>query len=304
MSSIELRFATPRKLPKPRDLRGRVVVLDIAFASEAGGGSFLTTTKSFIDGLGARLAGWIDHHDSTFHAMFRDDPRFLLTTKAEHGACPELITAELVERIGAIDTIVCHNDFDGLVSAAKWLRKGVECYPGSDSDARAIDTCLFEPSAIGRRIDRALRARPRDEGLYGLIIRHLHTGLTDAALWLDLDEAARGLDAIEKQTEELARGYVMLNHRVAFVDATRHASPYDKTMLLLQGQKARTIAIVRDGDSVTVAAAFDSGLNFLSLLGLSGGMPTRVSIPQKRLAELLTALGVSTTLLPLVDELG
>lgn len=299
-----LKFATPRKLPKPKDLRGRVVVLDIAFASEAGGGSFQTTTKSFIDALGPRLAGWVDHHDSTFHALFAEDPRFVLTTKAEHGACPELVTPQVVERIGPVDTIVCHNDFDGLVSAAKWLRKGVECYPGSDEDARAVDTCLFDPSPIGRRIERALRAKPRDEGLFGLIVRHLQTGLSDAALWLDIDEAAKGLDAIEKETESLARRYAMLDHRVAFVDATKHARPYDKTMLLLLGQKARTIAIVRDGDSVTVAAPFDSGLNFLSLLGLSGGMPTRVSVPQRRLPELLSALGVPASAAGHVDEVS
>ena len=42
-----------------------------------------------------------------------------------------------------------------------------------------------------------------------------------------------------------------------------------------------------------VAARFDSGLNFVKLLGLSGGMPTRVSVPRKRMAEVLAALGVS-----------
>ena len=35
--SIELSFATPRKLPRPSDLRGKVVVLDIAFGATAHG---------------------------------------------------------------------------------------------------------------------------------------------------------------------------------------------------------------------------------------------------------------------------
>src|SRR5688572_29734541 len=112
--SIELAFATPRKLPKPREVRGRVVVLDIAFASETGGASFDTVTLPFIDGLGRRLVAWVDHHDSDFHSKFASDPRFVLATKAEHGACPEMITPELVARVGPVDTIVCHSDFDGL----------------------------------------------------------------------------------------------------------------------------------------------------------------------------------------------
>src|SRR5262245_48107172 len=78
----ELAFATPRKLPKAQDLRGRVVVLDVAFASEISGGGFDKITRPFIDGLGARLAMWVDHHDSAEHARYAGDPRFFLTTKA------------------------------------------------------------------------------------------------------------------------------------------------------------------------------------------------------------------------------
>ncbi len=54
---------------------------------------------------------------------------------------------------------------------------GVEAYPGCDDDARAIDTRMGTPSAVANRFDRALRARPRDEGLFGLIVRHLASGL-------------------------------------------------------------------------------------------------------------------------------
>ena len=92
---------------------------------------------------------WVDHHDSEEHALYKDDPRFVLATKAEHGACPEMITPELVARAGRIDTIVCHTDFDGLASAAKWIRDGVEPYPGCDDDARAIDTRIGTPE-LGR----------------------------------------------------------------------------------------------------------------------------------------------------------
>jgi hypothetical protein len=293
----DLAFATPRKLPKARELRGRVVVLDVAFASEAANGGFEKTTRPFIEALGPRLAAWVDHHDSADHARYRGDPRFVLATKAEHGACPEMITPELVASVGQVDTIVCHTDFDGLVSAAKWLRGGSEPYPGADADAWAVDTRLRRPGPLGERIDRALRARPHDHGLFGLVVRHLTTGLSDPSLWRPVDEAAAELVAIEAETRRLATGYIRLAPGVAIVDITpTDGSPQarvDKTQLLLIGQEKEPVSIVVDRDTLTVAARFDSGLNFLTLLGLSGGMPTRVSVPKSRLADLLDALGVA-----------
>src|SRR5690606_35578981 len=105
-------FGTPRKLPKAARLDGRVVVLDIAFAAgEGGGASFDKVTRPFIEGLGDRLAAWVDHHDHVRHADYAHDARFVLATKAEHGACPEMVTEALVQRTGPVDTIVCHNDF-------------------------------------------------------------------------------------------------------------------------------------------------------------------------------------------------
>src|SRR5579862_2003253 len=193
----ELAFATPRKLPRARELRGRVVVLDVAFASEASGGGFEKITRPLIEGLGSRLAAWVDHHDHALHAHYASDPRFVLTTKAEHGACPEMVTAELVGRVGPVDTIVCHTDFDGLCSAAKWMRDGQEPYPGADDDARAVDTRIGTPSPTAQRIDRAIRAHPRDHALFGLIVRHLTDGLADAALWSPIDTAAEGFAASE-----------------------------------------------------------------------------------------------------------
>ena len=119
MTTPRLAFGTPRKLPRPRELVGSVVVLDIAFAAGAGGASFEKTTLPFIEGLGPRLAMWIDHHDHVMHARYSEDSRFVLATKAQHGACPEMVTEELVARAGHIDTVCCHTDFDGLCSAAK-----------------------------------------------------------------------------------------------------------------------------------------------------------------------------------------
>jgi hypothetical protein len=300
----ELAFASPRKLPNARELRGRVVVLDVAFASDAAGGGFEKITLPFIEQLGSRLVGWVDHHDHVMHARYRDDRRFVLSTKAEHGACPEMVTAEVIERIGPVDTIVCHTDFDGLCSAAKWVRGGTEPYPGADADAHAIDTRTAAPGPIGRRIDRALRARPRDTALFGLVVRHLAGGTADASLWQPIDAASAELGPIEDVTRQIAGAYSIVDVRggdglpegirtLAFVDATAHHGKYDKTALLLLGQERASLSMVLDLDTLTLAARYGSGVSFLKVLGLSGGMPTLISVPKKRLHEALQKLGVS-----------
>lgn len=300
-----LDFATPRKLPRASSLKGRVVVVDVAFASEASGGGFEKVTRPFIDSLGARLAAWVDHHDHAQHAAYANDPRFLLRTKAEHGACPEMITPEVVARAGAIDTIVCHTDFDGLASAAKWIRKGVEPYPGSDDDARAIDTRIGTPGPIATRMDHAIRGAGRDDGLLGLIVRHLATGLADRSLWEPIDAAAARSEKLEVVARELAKNYEVLSAKhpiatargnraptVAFLKLGSEHDRYDKTRLLLLGQERADIAALIDKDTLTLAAAFDSGINFLDLVGLSGGMPTLVSVHAKQWALVAEKLGV------------
>ncbi len=315
--SPELAFATPRKLPRGDALPGRVVVLDVAFASEASSGGFAKVTLPFIEALGPRLAAWVDHHDHAMHEAYRKDERFVLATKSEHGACPEMVTTELVARVGAVDTIVCHTDFDGLMSAAKWLRGGVEAYPRADDDARAIDTRLGAPTRTGERIDRALRARPRDHGLFGLVVRHLSTGLVDPSLWEVIDAAGRALAPLEDAARKLASSYRVIPaksppelagvairagtlhvDRVAFVDATALHGTYDKTLLLMLGQERAAVAIVVDQETLTLAARFDSKVSFLALLGLSGGMPTLVSVARDQLAHVWQLLGVAPADLP------
>ncbi len=282
-------YGTPRKLPKAKNLPGRVVVLDVAFASKAGGASFEKTTLPFIEGLGDRLAMWIDHHDHERHADYAGDPRFVLRTKAEHGACPEIVTPELVERAGKVDTICCHVDFDGLCSAAKWIRGGVEPYPGADADAHAIDTRLGTPSERALVMDRALRGNPRDDTLKGMMIRYLADGAEDSAMLREFKDASQELLAKEKEAKRLSTRYEITGD-VAVCDARVREGFYDKTHLLLLGQEIAPISLVHDESTVTVAARFDSGIDLLSILGLEGGMPTRVSVAAKKLPEVLEAL--------------
>jgi hypothetical protein len=197
-----------------------------------------------------------------------------------------------------VDTIVCHTDFDGLCSAAKWIRGGVEPYAGADDDARAIDTRTAIASPIGQRFDRAIRGRSRDSALFGIIVRHLATGLEDASLWTPIDAAAAEFAPMENTARRVAGRYAVfeakggLSPSVAFVDATQEHGRYDKTLLLLLGQERAKIAVLLDLDTLTLAARYDSGLNFLELLGLSGGMPTLVSVQKTRLREAMERLGV------------
>lgn len=293
-SSIpHLVFASPRGLPKPGKLEGRVVVLDIAFAASSGGGvSYETITLPFIQDLGDRLAGWIDHHDHDRHGDYGQDPRFHLATKAEHGACPEMVTAELVRHTGPIDTIVTHSDLDGLYAAAKWILGGVEPYRGADDDARCVDTRLGTPGPTARMIDRALRARFRDEALKRAVVLWLSSGMRPGAHRDAIEEAAAEFEERDAGTRALASRF-RLRGRVAFVDVAANPAPYDKTDLLLAGQARATVAVVRDSGMITIAAGFESGWDFVRLLALEGGMPTRVTIPESRLEEALAAINAA-----------
>jgi len=286
-------FLTPRTLPPADRLSGRVAVLDIAFASEGGGTSFEKTTLPFIKGLGQRLAAWVDHHDHERHADFAGDKRFVLSTKAQHGACPEMVTPEVVRDAGVVDTVAVHLDLDGLYSGAKWVLGGVEPYPGADDDARAVDTRRGLPGPVGARIDRALRAHFRDENLKHRIIQFLVARGKAPLHWEEIDRAALEIDPLLDQSRRLSERF-RVNGSVAFIEVGG-GPPYDKTELLLLGQERAPVAVVRDSGSLTIAADFESGFDFVKLFNLGGGMPTRVTVPEARLDEVMAKL---TTLPP------
>ena len=292
LAATQFAFLTPRALPKAETLAGRVVVLDIAFAAETGKTSFETVTLPFIRGLGARLAAWVDHHDHERHVDYVGDARFVLANKADHGGCPEMVTPELVARIGPVDTIAVHVDLDGLYSGAKWVLGGVEPYEGSDEDARKIDTRRGKPGPIADRIDRALRARFRDQTLKHRILQYLIARTKAPVHFQEIDAAARLVDPLLEQAQRLSEQY-RIDGDVAYVEV-KSSVPYDKTELLLLGQQRALVAVVRDAGSLSVAADFDSGLDFVKLFALGGGMPTRVSVPEARREEVLSKLAETT----------
>ena len=282
MTTPRLVFASPRKLPRADELDGRVVVLDIAFASDGLGKGFDKTTGRFIERLGARLAAWVDHHDHPRHVDFAGDDRFVLCTKAEHGACPEMITAEMVARVGPVDTIMAHFDLDGLYAAAKWILGGKEPYAGADDDARCVDTRIGEPSATAKLVDAALRAGYRDETLKQRVVQWLVQGRPSGAAKDDIERHAEIYLAMERGAKQIASRFEVTDD-IALVTIKSSDPPFDKTELLLLGQQVATVAVVADSGNVSIAAPFDSGLDFVDLLELGGGMPTRVNVPKKRL---------------------
>jgi hypothetical protein len=122
------------------------------------------------------------------------------------------------------------------------------------------------------------------------VVRYLVGHLRDRALEREITEAAADFDRMAEEARRLAALYERRGPTV-FVDAATHARrPFDKTLLLLEGQKRAKVAIVRDAGMITLAAAFDSGIDFVRLLGLGGGMPTRMSIAESRLDEVLEKL--------------
>jgi hypothetical protein len=286
----QLYFTSPRVLPRADKLQGRVVVLDVAFAATIGTTvSFDLVTRPFIDGLGDRLAAWVDHHDHERHAEFASDPRFVLATKAEHGACPEMVTPELVRQTGPIDCICTHVDLDGLYAAAKWILGGKEPYAGADDDARCVDTRVGTPGPVAIRIDRALRARFRDDQLKRAAVQFLVGGLAPGVHDDVIAQAAAEFERRDATTRELANRFT-IRGRVAVVDTAGAQGQFDKTDLLLAGQTRAAVAIVRDSGMLTIAAPFDSGWDFVELFKIGGGMPTRVTIPERKLDDVIARI--------------
>jgi hypothetical protein len=287
-----VRFASPRKLPKAVNLDGRVVVLDVAFAGTGLGKSFKKSTGKLIRQLGDRLAAWVDHHDNALHEAFAADRRFFLAKKEEFGACPEMITPALIEEVGPVDTIVCHADLDGIYAAAKWILGGRQPYPGADVDARAVDTRTGRVGPIGVLIDHAFRAWPKENSLRSAAVQYLIHGCRAGADEQRLKDAAAAFAAKEAEALRLAHGYEVRG-RVAVVEVAERAEPYDKTDLLLEGQKLASVSVVKQGPHMTVAAPFDSGWNLLDIMELGGGMPTRVSLGAGRLEELVAKINAA-----------
>jgi hypothetical protein len=252
----------PGNLPAP-PAEGRVAVVDVAFA---GGENYEKSTVPFLEALGDRLAIWVDHHEHPVGwSRFRDDPRFVLVPNRIAHACPELVTPEVVSRAGPVDVVVAHADFDGLLSAVKFLRGGAPPWPEADEDARAADSPgrghAYSPRA--RRISDALehaaaelRSAQRDS-LRQQLVEALVKGETPPALQKRIDDLARAhedalapVDALAAQAREEARGVLVARVAKALPRPVKKA-------LLSRLEERAPIGVVVEGRAVTAATFRD-----------------------------------------------
>ena len=200
-----------------------------------------------------------------------------------------MVTEELVRQVGPIDCICTHVDLDGLYAAAKWHARRQEPYKGADDDARAVDTRVGTPGPIAMRIDRALRAKFRDDQLKRAVVQFLVGGMKPGAQDDLIRDAAAEFERRDIVTQALAKRFT-IRGRVAIVDTEGQAGQFDKTDLLLAGQARAPVSIVRDSGMLTIAAAFESGWDFVALFELGGGMPTRITIPEAKLDQVIAKI--------------
>jgi hypothetical protein len=112
-------------------------------------------------------------------------------------------------------------------------------------------------------------------------------------LWEEIERAAREIDPLLDESRRLSDRYE-LREGVAYVEA--QGRPFDKTELLLLGQEKAPVAVVRDAGSLTIAADFESGFDFVRMFNLGGGMPTRVTVPEARMPEVMSKLSAEVAL--------
>ena len=252
----------PGNLPAP-PAEGRVAVVDVAFA---GGDNYEKSTVPFLRALGDRLAIWVDHHEHPVGwSRFRDDPRFVLVPNRIAHACPELVTPEVVSRAGPVDVMVAHADFDGLLSAVKFLRGGAPPWPEADEDARAADSPgrghAYSPRAkrISDALEHAaaeLRSAQRDS-LRQQLVEALVQGEIPPALQKRIDDLARAheealapVDALAAQAREEARGVLVARVAKALPRPVKKA-------LLSRLEERAPIGVVVEGRAVTAATFRD-----------------------------------------------
>lgn len=281
MAAPQLVWVThPRHLPAAP--KGRTVALDVAFAAS---GQWRSKTKKLIDALGDRLVLWIDHHEhKEGWAEFLHDARFVLVPNKVAHACPELVTPERVTAAGAVDALLAHADFDGAVAAAKWLKGGVEPWPGADEDARAVDSPgrghrLSERGArIAFALDEASAAykQARELELLTRVTLAMASGELEPALDDELDTLARAARAAETQARALA---ARCGSRVApglfLVRLGEKPDNRTRRNLLVFAEEQAAIGALLEPDPQgghwLIAATFDERLDLADVEGMEGG---------------------------------
>lgn len=270
---------SPSHLPKPN--KGRVAVLDVAFAS---GDKFDLVTDPFIGQAGDRLALWCDHHEHPIGwSKYRADPRFVLVPNRDAHACPELVTPEVAARAGAVEHLVIHGDFDGMLTAVKLLRAGAPPYPEADEDARAVDSPGrgHALSERGRRlayaVDEAVASFSTGErrDFMAAIVWSLVEQSEPAELGARIDQTAHTALAAQEGAYRLAGEHGRLDVPGLYVIRLqgRREGRQRKAMLRFAEEKAPVGVVVEaEGRHCWVTAAtFDPRIDLGGIALLDGG---------------------------------
>ena len=184
-------------------------MLDVAFA----GGNASHKTLDFIVAAGEKLRLWVDHHEHPKSwVWYQQDPRFVLVSSRMAHACPELVTPEVVARAGDVGAVLAHHDFDGLMSAVRFLNGGVEPYEGADEDARAADAPgrghVLSPR--GRRLTYALgeaEAELEEDdflAFYRAVAASVLAGREDVVLASNIDRFMAEAEGVSARARNLA----------------------------------------------------------------------------------------------------
>ena len=270
---------SPSHLPKAN--KGRVAVLDVAFAS---GEKFDLVTDPFIRNLGERLALWCDHHEHLLGwSKYRGDPRFVLCPNRDAHACPELVTPEVAARAGQVGMLVMHGDFDGLLTGVKLLRAGEPPYPEADEDARAVDSPGRGHALSGRgqrlacAVDEAVASMSSAErrDFMTAVLWSLVEGSEPPELGRRIERCAGAALAAQEQAVQLAKDHGRLELPGLYVIRVtgRREGRKRKGMLRWAEEQAPVgVVIETDGRNRWVTAAtFDERLDLGHIELLDGG---------------------------------
>ncbi|MBI2379057.1 MAG: hypothetical protein HYV07_33995 [Deltaproteobacteria bacterium] len=265
---------SPAALPEAPST-GRVVLVDVAFAN---GDRFETATRPLIEELGERLALWVDHHDHKAWKRYRADPRFLLVDRRAAPACPELVTEDVVARVGEFAHLFAHADFDGCVAAAKVMRGGRAPYPEADEDARAVDSPGkgFVVTPRGLRLALAIERSGATERtadfveLFHRLVDALVEGREPPELSAKIDSLAEAQRARYLELERLLQKAEAPHPEIRVLALSRSLEPSDKKFLLRALEEAARIGVLIEREHITVATYDDRRVDLRGVEGLLG----------------------------------
>lgn len=273
MPGPALHFVNSPKVLPPPPATGRIVTLDLAFAA---GSRYRHATRPFILAAGDRLAAWIDHHPHPAWSEWTDDPRFVLVDKVEAPACPQLVTPERIRAVGEVEHLFAHADFDGFLSAVKWLLGGVEPWPGADEDARAIDApgqgfrCSVRGQRLADAVERSRDAAPKKhQPFLRELAAALVAGREPAPLANKVDSLAGELRARRAAIGSLLDEARQDHPGIAVLRLPKMVSPGDKKYLLQALEERSRVAVVEEPGAITVAT-FDRSLPLTRIAALHG----------------------------------